>query len=312
MRTPHADPLRIATRKSPLALHQANLVRDLLLRHHPGLRVELLPMSTQGDRILDAPLAKIGGKGLFIKELEQRLLSGEADLAVHSMKDVPAELPEHLLLACYCAAGDPRDVTVSNHFPTLSALPAGARVGTSALRRQSQLRAAFPGLEIIDLRGNVATRLAKLDAGEYDLILLAAAGLQRLDLTHRIGSYLEPDNFVPAVAQGVIGIECRSADLAVRELLRPLHHQDTAIRVDCERSFSARLGGGCQLPVAGHARLRGDQLELQGLVALPDGSQVLRGSATAPATQAVQLGAALAEQLLERGADRILHYVANH
>lgn len=304
------DTIRIATRKSALALQQANKVKDQLIAAHPGLEVELLPMSTKGDKILDAPLAKIGGKGLFIKELEQKLLDAQADIAVHSLKDVPADLPEGLTLACFCQADDPRDVAVSNRYSSLGELPAGARVGTSALRRQSQVRAAYPELEVINLRGNVNTRLAKLDAEEYDLILLAAAGLQRLGMENRISQYLEVDHFLPAVTQGVIGIECRDNDADIKHLLAPLHHRQTAIRVACERSFSAALGGSCQLPIAGHAIVMKTSIAMTGMVAMPDGSQVIKASISGPKNQAEALGRQLAKKLLQQGAAQILQYVA--
>ena len=298
--------VRIATRKSPLALWQAEFVRDRLTACHPGLTVELLGMTTQGDKILDSPLAKIGGKGLFVKELEQGILEGRADIAVHSIKDVPAEFPPGLELAVICEREDPRDAFVSNHYRTLDELPAGARVGTSSLRRQCQLRAARPDLRIIDLRGNVNTRLGKLDNGDYDAIILAAAGLIRLEMQNRITATLATDLSLPAVGQGAVGIECRTADTRIHTLLAPLNHADTAARVSAERAMNHRLGGGCQVPIAGHATLNGEQLTLRGLVGRPDGSETIRGEICGPRADAATLGATLADDLLSRGAKAIL------
>ena len=300
------QPLRIATRKSPLALWQAEHVRDRLLALHPGLQVELLKMSTQGDRILDSPLAKIGGKGLFVKELEQGMLDGRADLAVHSMKDVPAELPDGLCLGAILDREDPRDAFVSAQYPGVDDLPEGARVGTSSLRRQCQLRARRPDLQILDLRGNVGTRLGKLDAGDYDAIVLACAGLKRLGLSERITHALTPEEMLPAIAQGVIGIECRADDTRVRGLIEPLNHAETEQRTAAERAMNATLAGGCQAPVAGYSLLNAGVIELRGLVGQPDGSQVIRGDIRGPAEQAEALGKKLADDLLARGADTIL------
>jgi len=263
-------------------------------------------MTTQGDRILDAPLAKVGGKGLFVKELELGMLNGEADIAVHSMKDVPVEFPEGLHLAAILPREDPRDALVSNRYADFAELPGNARVGTSSLRRQCQIRARFPACEILNLRGNVNTRLAKLDAGEYDAIVLAAAGLKRLDFAHRITSLLTPEQSLPAIGQGAIGIECRRDDDSINELLRPLHDGDTADRVGAERAMNRQLQGGCQVPIAGYAELEGDELRLRGLVGSPDGSRVIRDEITGPRRQALELGQTLAESLLRRGADRIL------
>ena len=300
------QPIRIATRKSPLALWQAEHVRDRLLALHPGLQVELLKMSTQGDRILDSPLAKIGGKGLFVKELEQGMLDGRADLAVHSMKDVPAELPDGLCLGAILDREDPRDAFVSRQYSGVDDLPEGARVGTSSLRRQCQLRARRPDLQILDLRGNVGTRLGKLDAGDYDAIVLACAGLKRLGLSERITHALTPEEMLPAIAQGVIGIECRADDTRVRGLIEPLNHAETEQRTAAERGMNATLAGGCQAPVAGYSLLNAGVLELRGLVGQPDGSQVIRGDIRGPAEQAGALGKQLADDLLARGADTIL------
>ncbi|ALP41099.1 porphobilinogen deaminase [Aeromonas schubertii] len=298
--------LRIATRKSPLALWQANFVKAQLEAIHPDLQVELVPMSTQGDKILDTPLAKVGGKGLFVKELETAMLEGRADIAVHSMKDVPVEFPEGLGLHTICEREDPRDAFVSNHVATLDALPLGAVVGTSSLRRQCQLRASRPDLVIRDLRGNVNTRLAKLDAGEYDAIILAAAGLKRLEMAHRITAFIEPEQSLPANGQGAVGIECRLDDDAVKALLAPLEHTETRTRVLTERAMNRALQGGCQVPIGAYALVEGDQIWLRGLVGSPDGSQMLHDEIRGPLADGESLGEALAERLLAAGADRIL------
>ncbi|MGE5153050.1 MAG: hydroxymethylbilane synthase [Bdellovibrio bacteriovorus] len=301
-----SEPLRIATRKSPLALWQAEHVAAALRAAHPGLAVAIVGMTTKGDRILDAPLAKVGGKGLFVKELEQGMLAGEADIAVHSMKDVPVEFPDGLHLPVILEREDPLDAFVSNGFTRLDALPSGARVGTSSLRRQCQLAARRPDLQIEPLRGNVNSRLAKLDAGDYDAILLAAAGLIRLGLAERIRARLSPEDSLPAIGQGAIGIECRSDDGRTQALIAPLHHQDTALRVRAERALNARLHGGCQVPIAGHATLDGERLRLHGLVGTPDGTRVLRATAAGPSTDPESLGIAVAEDLLAQGAGEIL------
>lgn len=301
--------IRIATRKSALALWQAEYVKSALEQAHPGLRVSLVPMVSRGDKLLDAPLAKIGGKGLFVKELETALLENEADIAVHSMKDVPMDFPEGLGLFCICEREDPRDAFVSNRFDSLDALPAGSIVGTSSLRRQAQLLARRPDLRIRFLRGNVNTRLAKLDAGEYDAIILAAAGLIRLGFEDRIRSSISVDDSLPAGGQGAVGIECRTADAEVHALLAPLHHRDTAVRVNAERALNKRLNGGCQVPIACYAVLEGDQLWLRGLVGQPDGGQLLRAESRAPADEAEHLGVRVAEDLLGQGAETILKAV---
>ena len=300
------ETIRIATRKSPLAMWQAEHVADALRAAHPGLNVEILGMSTQGDKILDTPLAKIGGKGLFVKELEARMLEGDADIAVHSMKDVPVELPQGLHLPVIMQREDPRDAFVSNHYAHLDDLPAGAVVGTSSLRRQCQLADRRPDLVLKSLRGNVNTRLRKLDEGEYDAVILAAAGLIRLGFGKRIRTALDPADSLPAIGQGAVGIECRSDDARVNALIAPLHHTDTADRVHAERAFNARLEGGCQVPIGGHAVLEGDQLWLRGLVGAVDGSEIIRGEIRSPREQAEALGVALAEKLLARGAREIL------
>ena len=298
--------LRIATRQSPLALWQANYVADALRAHHPGLQVELLTFVTRGDKILDTPLAKIGGKGLFVKELEVAMLEGRADLAVHSMKDVPMAFPEGLGLTAICVREDPRDAFVSNHFADLDALPVGAVVGTSSLRRQCQLRRYRPDLVIKDLRGNVNTRLAKLDNGEYDALILASAGLIRLDMAARIRAALPETLLLPAVGQGAVGIECRLDDARTRALLAPLNHVDTAICVSAERAMNTRLQGGCQVPIAGFATLHDGQLSMQGRVGSLDGSQLLQADACGAAADAVQLGEQVADLLLAAGAAEIL------
>ncbi|MGY5799551.1 hydroxymethylbilane synthase [Rheinheimera faecalis] len=301
--------VRIATRKSALALWQANFVKAELEAAHPGLQVELVPMSTQGDKILDTPLAKIGGKGLFVKELETAMLEGRADIAVHSMKDVPVDFPEGLMLHTICQREDPRDAFVSNSYQQLADLPQGAVVGTSSLRRQCQIKAMRPDLQIKDLRGNVNTRLAKLDAGEFDAIILASAGLIRLGFETRIASFLEVGTSLPANGQGAVGIECRSDDLVVQQLLAPLEHQETRICVLAERAMNRKLQGGCQVPIGAFAVLQQNELWLRGLVGQLDGSEILRSEIKGEATQAEQLGTQLAEQLLALGADRILDAV---
>ncbi len=303
--------IRIATRKSPLAMWQAEFVKAELERIHSGLTVELLPMSTKGDVILDTPLAKVGGKGLFVKELEVAMLEDRADIAVHSMKDVPVDFPEGLGLQVICEREDPRDAFVSNTYKTIAELPQGAVVGTSSLRRQCQIRAARPDLVIKDLRGNVGTRLAKLDSGDYDAIILAAAGLIRLKLDERIASFISAEDSLPANGQGAVGIECRMNDERVKALLAPLEHLETRYRVLAERAMNTRLEGGCQVPIGAYAEIEGDTLSLRGLVGNPDGSQVIEGAVSGLKTDAVALGEALAEDLLSRGAKTILDAVYN-
>ncbi|MCE7601698.1 hydroxymethylbilane synthase [Vibrio fluvialis] len=299
-------PIRIATRQSPLALWQAHYVKDALQAAHPGLEVELVTMVTRGDVILDTPLAKVGGKGLFVKELEVAMLEGRADLAVHSMKDVPVDFPEGLGLVTICEREDPRDAFVSNTYASLDELPHGAIVGTCSLRRQCQLKEARPDLVIKELRGNVGTRLGKLDAGEFDAIILAAAGLKRLKLEQRIRSFIEPEQSLPAVGQGAVGIECRLDDARLRELLAPLSHAETTDRVLCERAMNLTLEGGCQVPIGSYALLEGDDLWLRALVGEPDGSHIVRGEIRGPRQDAERLGVELANQLLANGAHDIL------
>ena len=298
--------VRIATRKSALALWQAEFVKAELERFHADVRVELVPMSTQGDIILDTPLAKIGGKGLFVKELEQAMLDGRADIAVHSMKDVPVEFPEGLELYTICEREDPRDAFVSNNFANLNDLPQGAIVGTSSLRRQCQIKALRPDLDIRDLRGNVNTRLGKLDDGQYDAIILAAAGLIRLKMESRIADYIEPEVSLPANGQGAVGIECRIDDEVTKALLAPLEHTQTRIRVNAERAMNRHLEGGCQVPIGAYALVDGEQVHLRGLVGAVDGSEILRDEVTGHVNDAEKLGIELAKKLLAQGADKIL------
>ena len=300
------DILRIATRKSQLALWQAEYVKSALEAIHSDLQVELVKMTTQGDKILDTPLAKVGGKGLFVKELETGLLNGDADIAVHSMKDVPVELPEGLHLPVICPREDPRDAFVSNNHQTLESLPARAKLGTSSLRRQCQIAELRPDLDIIDLRGNVNTRLQKLDDGQYDAIILAAAGLKRLELEDRISQFLAPEISLPAIGQGAVGIECRRDDDWVNGLIAPLNDKTTALRVAAERAMNHRLNGGCQVPIAGYAEISHGVILLRGLVGRTDGSEIVRGEIAGPPEDAAHLGLVLAEDLLARGADAIL------
>ncbi|EHK70230.1 porphobilinogen deaminase [Pseudomonas psychrotolerans L19] len=301
--------IRIATRQSALALWQADYVKARLEAAHPGLRVTLLPMTSRGDKLLDAPLAKIGGKGLFVKELENALLDGSADIAVHSMKDVPMEFPAGLGLYAICEREDPRDAFVSNRYQGLAELPQGSVVGTSSLRRQAQLLALRPDLEIRFLRGNVNTRLAKLDADDYDAIILAAAGLIRLGFAERIREYLTVEDSLPAGGQGAVGIECRTDDAEVHTLLEPLHHFDTERRVAAERALNRRLNGGCQVPIACYAVQEGELLWLRGLVGQPDGGLLLRAEARGPLNDPAGLGVTVAEDLLAQGAQGILDAV---
>jgi len=301
-----APTLRIATRKSQLALWQAEHVSALLRQSHPGLHVELVPISTQGDRIQDRSLAAIGGKGLFIKELEVALEERRADIAVHSMKDVPGDVPAGFMIAVVLQRADPLDALVTSKATRLEDLPRGARIGSSSLRRQAQLLAARPDLRIEPLRGNVDTRLRKLDAGEMDAIILACAGLIRLGLQARIAARLDPRVSLPAVSQGVIGIECRTDDAPTRSLLDVLDHPATRTAMDAERAFAHRLGGSCQSPIAAHATIDGDRLTLEGLVAEPDGSRLLRDALTGSVHDPADLGRRLAERILELGAGPLL------
>ncbi|MGP4123867.1 MAG: hydroxymethylbilane synthase [Sodalis sp. (in: enterobacteria)] len=301
--------LRIATRQSPLALWQAMYVRDALLHHHPSLQVELVPLVTRGDIIIDTPLAKVGGKGLFIKELERALLEYRADIAVHSMKDVTASFPDGLGLCVLCERADPHDAFVSPRYANLDALPLGAIIGTSSLRRQCQLRERRPDLQICNLRGNVSTRLAKLDQGDFDAVILAVSGLKRLGLKERIRQVIDPADSLPAVGQGAIGIECRLDDAHALTLIAPLHHRETALRVRAERAINTRLQGGCQVPIGSYAVLDGDEVWLRALVGAPDGTIVIRSEGRAPQSQAEQLSQRVADDLLDRGARAILAQV---
>lgn len=303
--------IRIATRKSDLAMWQAYYVKGLLEKHYPELVVELVPMSTQGDRILDTPLAKIGGKGLFIKELEVAMQEGHADLAVHSMKDVPVEFPKEFGLHCICERENPFDAFVSNNYKHFDELPIGAVVGTSSLRRQAQLKAIRPDLRIKDLRGNVNTRLQKLDNGEYDAIILACAGLIRLDMKHRIIHEISELKCLPAVGQGAVGIECRNDDAVLIAMLGKLNHAQTALRVNAERAVNAKLLGGCQVPIGSFAQYSKQQLRLNALVSTVDGTKVLKASQSVrcsvdDVSAAITLGNEVAEQLLAQGARAIL------
>ena len=298
--------IRLATRQSALALWQSEHVAGLLRAAHPGLTVELLPMTTRGDRIQDRSLAEIGGKGLFLKELEVAMLQGEADAAVHSLKDVPMELDGPFMLAAVLERADPFDAFVSNRHVTLDALPHGARVGSSSLRRQAQLRALRVDLDIVDLRGNVNTRLAKLDAGEFDAILLACAGLQRLGLGERIRQRLIAPDWVPAAAQGAIAVECRDDNAHVQKLFAALEHAPTRICVEVERAMTRRLQGSCQVPIAAFAELRGKRVHLQGLVGDAASGELIRAEADGDAAFPQALGEMVAVLLLERGAGALL------
>ncbi len=303
--------VRIATRQSPLALWQAEYVKARLLAIHSGLEVQLVPMTTQGDRILGTPLTKIGGKGLFVKELEKAMLEGEADIAVHSMKDVPMSFPPGLVLAAICEREDPCDAFVSNHHDSLDSLPEGAIVGTSSLRRKSQLLICRPDLQIRDLRGNVGTRLKKLDQGDYDAIVLASAGLLRLDLKARIKSRISARQILPAAGQGAVGIEIRDQEPELAALLSPLNDATTWRRVSAERIVTTRLGGSCQVPIAAFAEVEAGQMTLNALVAEPDGSRVLSAGATGPADDFSAIGNQVAGDLASQGADTIIERLAS-
>lgn len=304
--------LRIATRKSPLAMWQAEHIKARLEALHPGLVVELITFTTQGDKILDVPLAKIGGKGLFVKELEVAMLDGRADIAVHSMKDVPMEFPEGLELGIICERENPHDAFVSNTYKSIDELPQGAVVGTSSLRRQCQIQQQRPDLIIKSLRGNVQTRLSKLDAGEFDAIILAAAGLLRMEMHDRIASFIPAGQSLPAGGQGALGIEWRANDSAIHELLKPLHDDKTAACVLAERALNRRLQGGCQVPIAAYAELDGESLSLRGLVGSVDGKTLLRTAQSGLAADAEAMGIAAAEDLLAQGAGAILSAVYGH
>ncbi len=302
--------LVIASRESALAMWQAQHIRDRLRALYPQTEVSILGMTTQGDQILDVTLSKIGGKGLFVKELETALEDGRADLAVHSLKDVPMNLPDGFVLAAIGEREDPLDAFVSNHFDNLAALPAGSVVGTSSLRRESQLRARFPHLDIQPLRGNVQTRLRKLDEGQYAAIILAAAGLKRLGLGARIRTVIASEDSLPAVGQGALGIECRADRADVIACLQALHHADSAACVLAERAMSRALGGSCQVPLGGFAQVKNGQLYMRGFVASPDGGEMMRAEATGELSQPEALGNQIASALRAQGADKILAALA--
>ncbi|MAZ39106.1 MAG: hydroxymethylbilane synthase [Legionellales bacterium] len=298
--------IKIATRKSPLALYQAAFVKSALLKIDASLQIELIKIVTEGDQKLDQSLSKYGGKGLFIKALEEAIFDHEADLAVHSMKDMTVELPSGLMIAACCERHDPRDAFVSNQYKTIDEMPNGAIIGTSSLRRQSQILACRPDLQIKLLRGNVGTRLAKLDNEEYDAIILAAAGLQRLDLSSRIKQYLPIALCLPAVGQGVIGIECREDDHQLLALLKQLNHDETALCLTAERRMNQKLEGGCQVPIAGFAQIEKDSLILEGRIASPDGQRVIEAKYSGSVSAANQIGENVADDLIKQGAKHII------
>jgi hydroxymethylbilane synthase len=298
--------IRIATRESQLALWQANEVSRLLSLHHPDIDIDIIGMTTEGDRFLQASLAAAGGKGLFVKELEQCLLDNHADIAVHSMKDVPYELPASLEIHAILEREDPRDAFVSNKYKTLDELPTNAIVGTSSTRRECQIRALRSDLDIQPLRGNVNTRLKKLDDGLYDAIILASAGLNRLGFEGRITALMETDASLPAIGQGAIGIECRDNDTATREIIAPLHHEATSLSVIAERGVSTALSANCHLPIAAHATQSADSLTLKALVGLPDGSKIVRASATGAHDEITQVVQQVVNELLEQGANELV------
>lgn len=302
--------ITIASRESLLAMWQANFIRERLRELYPQTEINILGMTTQGDQILDISLSKIGGKGLFIKELEQALEDGRADIAVHSMKDVPMNMPPGFMLAAITEREDPRDAFVSNQYTQLDQLPVGSIVGTSSLRRESQLRARFPHLQVQPLRGNVQTRLRKLDEGQFAAIILAAAGLKRLELTYRITLLLEPEISLPAVGQGALGIECRSDRTDLASLMQPLHHAETAYCVEAERAMSRMLGGSCQVPLGGFAEITNNMLTLRGFVANPDGMSMISDKLCGKPEAGTILGQQLAQNLMARGADKILAALA--
>lgn len=301
----------IASRESALAMWQARHVQSRLAELYPRVEITVLGLTTEGDRRLDVSLAKIGGKGLFTKELEEALASGRADIAVHSMKDVPMRLPAGFALAAVMEREDPRDAFVSSRFPGLAALPAGARVGTSSLRRECQLRARHSRIEVRPLRGNVSTRLRKLDEGAFDAIILAAAGLKRLGLTQRVTTLLDPEESLPAPGQGALGLECRAERAELIELLKPLGHGETTLCVSAERALSRTLSGSCNVPLGAYAQLEGGALRLRAFVGTPDGNRMIAGERAGSAHEAEALGIALAEELKSRGADAILAELEN-
>lgn len=301
----------IASRESLLAMWQAKYIQRRLGELYPQTEISILGMTTRGDQILDQSLSKIGGKGLFIKELEQALEDGRADIAVHSMKDMPMNVPEGFRLAAITEREDPRDAFVSNQYTSLKELPPGSVVGTSSLRRESQLRAQFPHLQVQPLRGNVQTRLRKLDEGQYAAIILAAAGLKRLELSDRITALLDPEQSLPAVGQGALGIECRADRTDLVELLQPLHHQETAYCVEAERAMSRVLGGSCQVPLGAFAEIIHGTLQLRGFVAQPDGKRIVSDALTGEPETGITMGQQLAQKLIKQGADEILASLAH-
>lgn len=301
-----SNPIRIATRKSPLAMWQAEYIKNSLLALYSDIDVEILGLTTKGDKLLDSPLAKIGGKGLFVKELENKILDKSADIAVHSMKDVPVFLPEGLEIAAITKRDDPRDAFVSNEFKSFLDLPKNSIVGTSSLRRQSQLLAQRPDLQIKSLRGNVNTRLLKLDKKEYDAIILAAVGLKRLKLENRITEYFDQNKFIPAIGQGIIGIECRKDDFELKKLLNSLHDKETAICLEAERAMNERLNGGCQVPIGGHAQLQDEMISIKGIVGSTQGEKIISADRFGSKDDATKLGCQLADELIKNGADVIL------
>ncbi len=298
--------LRIVTRESPLALWQAQFVRARLQETHPGLSVGIRTVKTIADRFLHKSLSEMGGKGVFVKELEQALLNDEADLAVHSMKDVTVDMPAGLTIAAIMEREDPRDVFISNRYPSLREMPEDARVGTSSLRRQCQLKAAYPELSLREIRGNVGSRLQKLDNGSYDSLILAAAGMKRLGMERRIRTFLDVAEILPAIGQGALGIETRSDDAQAERFVRPLNHAPTRLCVHAERALSRKLYGGCHLPLAGYAHISGETLFMSALVGSPDGSRIVKDTISGNAVHAEKLGYELAERLLLQGADEIL------
>lgn len=308
--TDQPQTLRIATRESRLALWQAEHVKQRLAERHPGLDIQLVPMTTRGDQMLDSPLSRIGGKGLFLKELETALLDGRADIAVHSMKDVPAQLPEGLCLPVILEREDPLDAFVSQRFSSPDALPENACVGTASMRRQCQLLARRPDLDIQTLRGNVQTRLRKLDEGEYDAIILASAGLIRLELDERITYRMPAEESLPAIGQGAIGIECREDDQTVQGLIQPLHHELTGLCLAAERAVNGYLEGSCQIPLAGYAEISGNDLSLRAVLGSPDGKRLIRGNRQGAAQDGYALGVDLAQELLANGGREILDSLA--
>lgn len=298
--------LIIATRQSPLALGQANIIKSALEELYPNCNITLLGLTTEGDRFLSQPLNKVGGKGLFVKELEHALMEGRADIAVHSMKDLPAEHPEELIVPVISKRLDPHDVLVTNHAYSITTLPAQARVGSSSLRRQCQLHKMRPDLQIENLRGNVQTRLQALDEGKFDAIVLAAAGLKRLNLAHRISMTFTPEQCLPAIGQGALGVQCRANDLDTLDLIEPLNHADTQSCIRAERAMNALLGGSCQVPIAGYAQRLDGTIHLKGLIGTPDGKQILTSEYIGNAEDPEAIGEIVARDLIAKGANEIL------